>query len=105
MAAVVEAVVNGLVAFGLLWGGYRLGRRSGCRVGPGAASTSADPWALVCSCGHSAGKHERSGQCGSLTEIVHRGHGNSYVRNEWVQCACTNYDGPDPDTVRLMRGA
>lgn len=80
---------------------YALGGRAARRERP-------KPLEAVCSCGHGSGKHRHDGCAGTTT--VRRswtGASPTDVRYEdqVLECGCGTYDGPDPETVRMIRGA
>jgi hypothetical protein len=65
------------------------------------------PLEAVCSCGHGYGKHRHDG-CGGVT-VVRREWTQDSSLNTWfeeqiLECGCITYDGPDLETVRMLRG-
>lgn len=92
-----------LGGYGWLW--YSLGRRAEARTVP----PPPPPPQAVCSCGHGYGKHPaQGGHCGGTTLIRRKWNVSDFpyerFEDEAVDCACTAYDGPSPEFVRMMRG-
>lgn len=91
---------------GFGWACYRLGRAAERRALPPAPK----PLEAVCSCGHGYGKHPRDGEhCGGTTTVRRNWNTSDWPYDRYedqvLECGCTRYDGPDPETVRMIRGA
>jgi hypothetical protein len=90
MDPITLAVGAGILAVGFLAG--RIGRRTGRRQPP-------DDSQPVCGCGHHLAKHDRSnGVCHTarLEDRVEDKDGEMHTWEEWVQCTCRQYVGPEP---------
>lgn len=91
---------------GFGWAMFHLGQRAERRAVP----PPPPPLEPVCSCGHGSGKHPGDGQhCGGTTTVRRTWNCAVWPHNRYedqiLECGCTAYDGPDPETVRMIRGA
>jgi hypothetical protein len=52
----------------------------------------------VCSCSHGLGQHdEKRGNChGQVLRRSMRDKAGNWLGDQWVQCTCRHYDGPQP---------
>ena len=62
-----------------------------------------EPLRPICSCSHGYGKHREGAVCQGGVERKHYTHNGVRSGYEWVQCACSRYDGPDPAIFGLER--
>ena len=57
---------------------------------------------LVCSCKHGYGAHENGGACRDEVKRPSRWSSGYIMEYAWVECACMEYDGPEP-LPRMLR--
>lgn len=90
--------LNLLIGAGLVLGPSSIAWVAGLRAGRAVERrAAAAPPALVCSCEHGYGTHDREGACGGATKrmISWTDYGEPQPW-EWVSCPCHVYDGPEP---------
>ncbi len=62
-----------------------------------------EPLRPICSCSHGYGKHHEGAVCQGEVERRHYNSYGDHSGHEWVHCACSRYDGPDPAIFGLER--